>query len=204
MTACILIAGMPASGKSTFARMLTGALNVPCFSKDAIKESLYDTLGFRSRAEKVRLGEAAYRVQLDLAAPLLRAGLTVALENNFEDVSIPPLTEMLNRCGCTPVTVLLDGDPAVIWQRFILRDQSPGRHRGHVVNTEYPERTPAPYVPMTQEAFLEMVQRRGFRRFDAGGPRRVVDATDPGAVDWSNVLDWVRAQLLCNQGERHV
>ena len=39
MTACILIAGMPASGKSTFARMLTEALDVPCFSKDSIKES---------------------------------------------------------------------------------------------------------------------------------------------------------------------
>lgn len=144
MTAFILIAGMPASGKSTFARMLTETLNVPCFSKDSIKESLYDALGFRSRAEKMRLGEAAYRVQLDLATPLLCAGKAVALENNFEDMSIPPLTELLNRCGCTPVTVLLDGDPAVIRQRFVRRNQSPERHRGHVVNTEYPERCPRP------------------------------------------------------------
>ena len=203
MTACILIAGMPASGKSTFARMLTEALDVPCFSKDAIKESLYDALGFRSRAEKVRLGEAAYRVQLDLAAPLLCAGKAVALENNFEDVSVPPLTELLNRCGCTPVTVLLDGDPAVVWQRFVRRDQSPDRHRGHVVNTEYPERSPAPYVPMTLDAFLEMVQSRGFRRFDMGGPRKIVNATDPQAVDWPDVLDWVRAQLLSIQGDQH-
>ena len=203
MTACILIAGMPASGKSTFARMLTEALDVPCFSKDAIKESLYDTLGFRSRAEKVRLGEAAYRVQLDLAAPLLCAGKAVALENNFEDVSVPPLTELLNRCGCTPVTVLLDGDPAVVWQRFVRRDQSPDRHRGHVVNTEYPERSPAPYVPMTLDVFLEMVQSRGFRRFDMGGPRKIVNATDPQAVDWPTVLDWVRAQLLSIQGDQH-
>ena len=203
MTACILIAGMPASGKSTFARMLTEALDVPCFSKDAIKESLYDALGFRSRAEKVRLGEAAYRVQLDLTAPLLCAGKTVALENNFEDVSIPLLMEMLNRCDCTPVTVLLDGDPAVIWQRFVRRDQSPDRHRGHVVNTEYPERCPAPYVPMTLDSFLEMIQRRGFRRFDVGGPRKIVDATDPESVDWPAVLDWVRAQLLSIQGDLH-
>ena len=203
MTACILIAGMPASGKSTFARMLTEALDVPCFSKDAIKESLYDALGFRSRAEKVRLGEAAYRVQLDLAVPLLCAGKTVALENNFEDVSIPLLMKILDRCSCTPVTVLLDGDPAVIWQRFVRRDQSPDRHRGHVVNTEYPERCPAPYVPMTLDSFLEMIQRRGFRRFDVGGPRKIVDATDPESVDWPAVLDWVRAQLLSIQGDLH-
>lgn len=52
---------------------------------------------------------------------------------------------------------------------------------------------------MTLDALLEMVRRRGFRRFDVGGPRKIVDATDPENVDWPAVLDWVRAQLLSIQ-----
>lgn len=195
MSVCILIAGLPASGKSTFARLLTRELGVPVLSKDAIKESLFDTLGFQSRAEKVRLGEAAYRILLDQAESMLQNGLTVALENNFEDVSRAPLLDMLTRTGAKPVTVMFDGDISVIHARFLRRDQSPERHRGHVVNTCYPETEPTPYVPLSLEAFAEGMEARGYRRFDAGGDRLTVDTTDMDSVDWKHILDWVRNHI---------
>ena len=50
---CILVAGMPASGKSTIAVRISEALGIPMLSKDSIKEVLFDDLGFHSRAEKV-------------------------------------------------------------------------------------------------------------------------------------------------------
>ena len=56
---CILVTGIPASGKSTMAKYLSKELGIPMFSKDEIKERLFDTLGFQSREEKVRLGVAA-------------------------------------------------------------------------------------------------------------------------------------------------
>lgn len=195
MSVCILIAGLPASGKSTFARMLMHSLGIPCLSKDSIKESLFDTLGFQSRAEKVKLGEAAYRIMLDQAEALLRNGLNIALENNFEDVSCPPLLEMLERTGTKPITVLFDGDIAAIHTRFLQRDQSPERHRGHVVNTRYPETETAPYVPLSPEAFAAGMEARGYRRFDIGGARLVVDTTQTCSVDWANVLDWIQKQI---------
>lgn len=43
---CILVAGMPASGKSTVAEKIAEALEIPMLSKDAIKEVLFDDLGF--------------------------------------------------------------------------------------------------------------------------------------------------------------
>ena len=46
---CILVTGIPASGKSTMARFLAEAFGLPVISKDRIKECLYDTMGFRSR-----------------------------------------------------------------------------------------------------------------------------------------------------------
>lgn len=192
MSACILIAGLPATGKSTFASLLTRELGIPCISKDAIKESLFDTLGFQSRAEKVKLGEAAYRILLDQAESMLKNGLTVALENNFEDSSRAPLMEMLGRTGAKPVTVLFDGDIAAIHARFLKRDQSPERHRGHVVNTRYPETEPAPYTPLSLEAFAAGMEARGYRRFDIGGAKLIVDTTDIDSVDWMNVLNWVK------------
>lgn len=195
MSVCILIAGLPASGKSTFANLLSRELGIPCLSKDAIKESLFDTLGFQSRAEKVRLGEAAYRILLDQAGSMLANGLTVALENNFEDSSRQPMKEMLARTGAKPVTVLFDGDIAAIHSRFLRREQSPERHRGHVVNTCYPEKEPAPYVPLRFESFAAGMNARGYRTFDVGGPRLVVDTTNFDSVDWQMIFDWIKSNL---------
>ena len=48
---CILVTGIPASGKSTMARFLAEAFGLPVISKDRIKECMYDTIGFRSREE---------------------------------------------------------------------------------------------------------------------------------------------------------
>ena len=52
---CILVAGMPASGKSTIAVRISESLGIPMLSKDSIKEVLFDDLGFHSRAEKVHV-----------------------------------------------------------------------------------------------------------------------------------------------------
>ena len=50
MKYCILVAGPPASGKTTLARQLSTLMALPVFSKDHIKERLFDTLGFTCRA----------------------------------------------------------------------------------------------------------------------------------------------------------
>ena len=69
---CILVTGIPASGKSTMARFLAEAFGLPVISKDRIKEWMYDTIGFRSREEKVKLGIASMQIMYDLAEELRR------------------------------------------------------------------------------------------------------------------------------------
>lgn len=59
---CILISGIPASGKSTAAKMISEKLQIPYFSKDSVKERLFDSIGFSSREEKIRLNLAATSV----------------------------------------------------------------------------------------------------------------------------------------------
>ena len=71
---CILITGIPASGKSTLASVLSDRLHIPMLSKDSIKELLFDDIGFHSRAEKVALGAAAQNVLYYAARQLLRSG----------------------------------------------------------------------------------------------------------------------------------
>ena len=83
---CIIIAGIPASGKTSLADHLARKLDLPVFSKDRIKEILYDDIGFHCREEKVRLGIAAMNTMYYLARQLMARGLPFILENNFENI----------------------------------------------------------------------------------------------------------------------
>lgn len=194
---CILVAGVPASGKTTIAKRLSDALNAPVFSKDAIKETLYDTVGFASRAQKVKLGEAAFAMMIQAADECLAHGLPVILENNFETATSPALRDMLARRGCPVLTVMMTGDWEAVHARFVRRNASPERHRGHVVNDRYPE-GPEPSAPapaMTLESFVQAFHGRGMDRPPVGGPCIVVDATDVARVNADEVLACVRLWL---------
>ncbi len=187
--ACVLVTGFPATGKSTLAAALSKELGFPMFSKDSMKELLYDTVGFRSRAEKVALGVGAMEILYYCAGQALAVGQSVILENNFENTSKEGLLALLKKYPCPVVTVALTGDPQVIYRRFLERDASPQRHRGHVVNTCYPEPPGErpPYVPLTFEQFVEGFKARGMDSFDIGGPRVTVDVTDFSKVDYKAV-----------------
>lgn len=194
MSCVILICGIPASGKTHMARRLSELLSVPVFSKDDIKERLFDTVGFKSREEKNALGVGAAEIMYYAAGQVLSAGGSVILENNFETRSIPGMKALIERCKCRTVTVELAGEAEVLYRRFLSREGSPQRHRGHVVNTCYPEPPgqAGEYSPMSLEQFISGVTGRGMAGFDIGGPRIVVDVTDLSKVDCANVAEQVR------------
>lgn len=182
---CILIAGMPASGKSYMARLLSDRLSLPCMSKDGIKEMLFDELGFASRAEKVRLGLAAERVLMDFARTQLRAHRPFIVENNFERASFDAWRNLLD--GHRALTLLMDCDADAAYARMVARDSSPERHRGHIVNTRYPEDAALPYRAPALQDFRTGVQARGFSEFALGHVLRV-DASDLARVDYEEIV----------------
>ena len=192
----ILVTGVPAAGKSTVAEALSRRLGLPVLSKDGVKERLFDTLGFHSREEKVRLGVAAQEVLYYTAGQLLKAGQSFILENNFENASREGLLRLLETYQAQPLTIRVTGDDRVIYERFVQRDRSPERHRGHVVNDRYPEEEPGREAPvLSYEAFVDGIKRRGMATFDAGGPCLTVDTTDWSAVDMEGIAAWVRENL---------
>jgi len=173
----ILVAGLPASGKSGFASYAGTQLHLPVIAKDDLKEILFDDVGFRSRAEKVRLGTAAMDLMYFMADRFLAQGTSVILDNNFEASSVPGLKKLTARYPCRLITVRFDAEVEAVYRRFLKRDQDPARHRGHVVNTAYPEKEPEPYVPLSLEAFESKFLRRGMMDFYAGGTLLTVDVT---------------------------
>lgn len=171
---------------------------LPVISKDTIKELLFDHVGFRSREEKVNLGIASMEIMYYAAEQLMKAGQPFILENNFEYSSERGIRILLTKYQYSPLTIALTGDYQVIYRRFLERDISPDRHRGHVVNDCYPEkeaRSPEKLknASISYEDYVRGIECRGFDAFSVGGTRITVDTTDFSAVDMDGLLLQVSA-----------
>lgn len=166
----IMITGLPGSGKSSFCAYASRKLNLPVLEKDHYKEILFDDIGFKSREEKLKLGTAAMNIMYDHAQQLLKMGMSVIMDNNFENASLPGIKKLASETGCRLITVRFEDDIAAIHRRFLKRDRDPRRHRGHAVNTCYPETDGRDeYVPMGLEEFERKFRERGMMSFYPGG-----------------------------------
>lgn len=193
MRYCVLVAGVPASGKTTFALHAAKALNLPMVSKDTLKEILYDNVGFATHDEKIKLSIAATQLLMYYAESMMKAEKTFILENNFENVTKPGLQNLMETYRYHPVTVRFGGEVRVIYQRYLQRDLMPDRHGGHKTNDAWPQQEPGVLnAPPGMEAFISEVSARGIADFSVGGEEIYVDATDFSRVSYEGITEEVR------------
>ena len=186
---CILVTGIPASGKSTMAKFLAEQLSIPVISKDKIKELLFDDVGFKSREEKVKLGIASMNIMYYMAEQLMKCNQPFILENNFENVSKEGLDEILGKYSYNAITLTLTGNYKKIYERFVERNMSTDRHRGHIVNDCYPEiDVNRKLDPISYESYEAGIKNRGMDSFKSNGPQIVVDTTEFQNVNLEMVL----------------
>lgn len=105
------------------------------------------------------------------------------------NISREGLAALLERYQYSVVTVALYGDDKKIYERFVKRNHSPERHRGHVVDDCYPEEKGDRMVRTASfEDFIAGMKSRGMDSFSVGGYRIPVDTTDFRAVDLEELL----------------
>ncbi len=195
---CILVTGIPAAGKSTMAEVMSERLKLPVISKDTIKELLFDNVGFQSRAEKVNLGIASMEIMYYAAGQLMKAGQSFILENNFEYSSEHGIKNLLEKYQYSALTITLTGDYEVIYQRFLERENSPDRHKGHVVNDCYPEKKENNLKTLKAktisfENFVHGIEKRGFDVFCVDGGQIKVDTTDFSKINMEKLFSQIAA-----------
>ena len=195
---CILVTGIPAAGKSTMAEVLSERLKLPVISKDTVKELLFDNVGFQSRAEKVKLGITGMEIMYYVAGQLMKAGQPFILENNFEYSSEQGMKSLLEKYQYSALTITLTGDYKVIYQRFLKRENSPDRHRGHVVNDCYPEKKEnnlktIKAKTISYENFVCGIEKRGFDAFYVDGKQIKVDITDFSTINMEELFSQIEA-----------
>ena len=192
----ILLSGMPASGKSTIAAHLSREFSLPVLEKDAMKEVLFDTLGFSCYAEKRQLDHAANALLLHQTEVFIKADRSVILDNNFDSIAAEKFNALVAKYGCPCVTVFLDGETEAFYQRYVARDNAHARHLGHILQEHYPP-LPGDSLDhtMTREEFDEKFVKRGMREVKLAGHRIDLDATDPASIDLEALIARIRTYL---------
>ena len=180
------------------AEVMSKRLKLPVISKDTVKELLFDNVGFQSRAEKVKLGIASMEIMYYIAGQLMKAGQPFILENNFEYSSEYGIKNLLENYQYSALTITLTGDYKVIYQRFLERENSPDRHRGHVVNDCYPEKKEDNLKTLkaktiSYENFVRGIEQRGFDAFCVDGRQIKVDTTDFSRINMEELFSRIEA-----------
>ena len=192
----VIIAGMPASGKTTVAKELGCKLGFPIIEKDHIKEELFDTIGFKNYPEKQQMDVAATAVLLRVADDILSSGHSLMMVNNFRNDAKEALQQLIDRRKLKCVLVFFDGNPDVFYQRYVDRDNKHLRHLGHVLQDYFPPR-PGDSIEytMSREEFARKFESLGMTSLDITATKIVVDATYPDKIDVDDLYNAIKGAL---------
>lgn len=86
----------------------------------------------------------------------------------------------------------------MIYQRFLEREHSPDRHRGHVVNDCYPEKKENESknpnaTSISYENYVNGIKERGFDAFLVGGKQIIVDTSEFSKIDMEELFSQIAA-----------
>ncbi len=183
----VIITGLPSTGKTHLGREVASRLDLPFINKDAIKETLFNELGWSDREWSRKLGSTTYGILYYLLDALMPPGVSLVVESNFEaDKAGPELAQRIARHGYRVVQVLCKTDGPTLVERFKERSESGERHPGHVDSL-------AELTPKLLKGRIEPVA--------LPGPLIEVDTTDFDMIDYDTLVDSIRDGLGSQKGD---
>ena len=155
MKKLLLVTGDLATGKSSFAKILSKREDTIVFYKDTMKEVLGDTVGFANREENLKLSKATMEMMMHLFSEFCKLDKSLILEANFHEEDLERLYQMAEEHHYDVLTLVLQGDLEILHKRYLNRMNHENRHPVHLSTTfdifedfkEYIERARKEQVP---------------------------------------------------------
>ncbi len=178
----LIVSGPPGAGKTTLARQLAPALGLPLFTKDDIKESLFESLGWSDREWSKKLGAATWDLLFVLIERTLEGRGSAIFESNFDrELHRETFRDLQPKAPHTLVEVHCTADIEVLAARFNKREESGERHAGH-----------AGSFFADPKVFADELARRSHVPLGIASLTVEVDTTHSESVDLSHIVSKIR------------
>ncbi len=153
--------------------------------KDAIKETLFDSLGEVNREWSSKLGGATFSLLRMLVESHLNAEQSIIVESTFQpEFDAPWLGRVKQQYEINVLELHCHTDVNTALNRYAQRIDSDYRHTGHLAG-------------MSRNTHVEELRERfeSYGPLTAGDELIRIDTTDFSSVDYASIVDKVRGAL---------
>lgn len=181
----IIITGMSATGKTTNGIKIASQLRIPFFSKDEIKEILFNATDNENATyeDKRKIGAASYDILYHDTEVLMKAGCSFILESNFVKQSSDILKSLISKYNYNSITIRFEADLKVLHERFLERENTTKRPKGLVANGVFDD----------FKEFEKLSNK--CKEFKINDNEIIVDTTDFSNIDIDEIVDNINRKM---------
>lgn len=173
----IIIAGMPATGKSKYSDYISAKYGLSKFNKDEIKINIFNNYFYDVKNQnEMKIIESITRDLLFyFCGQLMRTNKTFIVESDFHSNESKIWNSLIVERGYNAVLMLFDGDINVIHNRYIERETIGERHEA-----------------LLSSGFLYDINnfiklKENCRMFQLESNKIIINTTDFSSVDYENI-----------------
>lgn len=192
----ILIAGSPATGKSSVEKLIKDLFdNTLTITPDEFKEMYADSVGFSNLGEKDKLEKKVWNTYYSILKQYMEAGKQIIVsEYPFSMKQYDTLKNYSKKYNYNVITIRLVAEFEILWDRRYKRDRDPSRHLSHIVTSyHYGDKLYDRELAdnhITKNDFKKIIEGRKYNEFELGKLFEV-DTTDFNEVNYELIKDFL-------------
>ncbi|MFZ2189059.1 MAG: AAA family ATPase [Candidatus Moraniibacteriota bacterium] len=180
----ILVSGLPATGKTTLSKKISEEFNIPLASADAIKETIWSTLGHDFDFEfNDKIGRTTFELLFYFIEASLSKGKSLVVEAHFNpERNNLRINELKKKFGTKLVQIYCDCETEALRKRFKERTKKDSYHAGHKHTIEL----------YGEGRILNSLGNKN-KRLEIDGATYELDTTNPEKIDYEKLFGFIKS-----------
>ena len=198
----LILQGGPATGKTTLGKKIAKEFQFPYFSKDNIKELIFDFIGLpttpallndntsqnssydenEGKLSGMKMDEASVAILFQLIEAQIQVKKSCIVDCTFDEIHSSTFKKLKSKYFFFPIQIYCYADLDVLSQRYKERAATRERHLGHFDN-------------LLLQSFLEDPSRYDLGPIDIEGAMFSINTTNHTSKDYDELIDSISKSI---------